>query len=126
MTIASIIIAASIIVGAYIFTSGSSTGPSVQEFDIVMQNNQYNPSKISVNFGDQVVLNFENKDNVAHGVELKEFGASVPDGHIFPGKRARMEFVANKRTVSDAAVCGGANPEDKSDGHGEELIVEVI
>ena len=125
-TIASVVIAVALIAGAVIFTDNDAGQPGVKEFDIVMQNNQYNPSKITVNLGDKVAINITNKDRVAHGVALPTFGASVPEGHVFPGKTARMEFVANKITTTDAAVCGGTRPEDKSDGHGEELIVEVI
>ena len=126
LTIASVVIAVALIAGAMIVSGGNSSQPGVKEFDIVMQNNQYNPSKITVNLGDQVAINITNKDRVAHGVGLPTFSASVPEGHVFPGQTARMEFVANKVTTTDAAVCGGARPEDKSDGHGEELIVEVI
>ncbi len=124
-TIASVIIAVALIIGATMVTGGGPGQSGIKEFDIVMQNNQYNPSKIKVDLGDQVVINITNKDKVAHGVGLPTFGTSVPEGHVFPGQTARMEFVANKVTTTDAAVCGGANPEDKSDGHGEELIVEV-
>jgi len=125
-TVASVIIAVALIGGAVIYSDGNSSQSGVKEFDIVMQNNQYNPSKITVSLGDQVAINITNKDRVAHGVALPTFGASVPEGHVFPGKTARMEFLANKVTTTDAAVCGGPKPEDKADGHGEELIVEVI
>lgn len=126
LTISSVIIAIALIGGALIYSGGSSNQSGVREFDIVMENNQYNPSKITVSLGDQVAINITNKDRVAHGVALPTFGASVPEGHVFPGKTARMEFLANKVTTTDAAVCGGPKPEDKADGHGEELIVEVI
>jgi len=123
--IASGIIAVALIFAAVIYSGGISGQSGVKEFDIVMQNNQYNPSKITVNLGDKVAINITNKDKVAHGVGLPTFGASVPEGHVFPGKTARMEFVANKITTADAALCGGPKPENKSDDHGEELIVEV-
>jgi len=107
-------------------TASVAQQPGYKEFDIVMQNNQYNPSKITVNLGDRVVINLTNRDNVAHAVEISEFGATVPGGHIFPGQPVRMEFVANKKTSIDAAGCGGPNPTDKTTDHGEELIVNVI
>lgn len=128
-TMAAGLIAAALIVGALIMTRGGDTPQAVagvKEFDIVMQNNEYRPSKITVNLGDKVAINITNKDKVAHGVALPVFGASVPQGHVFPGQTARMEFVANQKTTTDAALCGGPKPEDKSDGHGEELVVEVI
>jgi hypothetical protein len=37
-----------------------------------------------------------------------------------------MQFVASRVVSADAAVCGGVNPTDKTDAHGEELIVTII
>jgi hypothetical protein len=37
-----------------------------------------------------------------------------------------MQFIASRAVSTDAAVCGGANPTDKTDDHGEELIVTII
>jgi len=113
------------------FGGDSNTASIVQrsgnkEFNIIMQNNRYNPSRIQVNEGDRVVINFENRDQVSHGVGIAEFNATVPGGHIQPGSRARMQFVASRKTTVDAAVCGGPNPFDKTDAHGEELIIDVV
>ena len=91
-----------------------------------MENNRYNPSTITANLGDRVIINFINRDNVAHAVEIPQFNATVPGGHVFPNQPARMEFIADKRMSTDAAACGGPNPTDKTDDHGEELIVKVI
>jgi len=37
-----------------------------KEFQVVMQNNRYNPSVLTVNEGDRVVIDVTNKDNVGH------------------------------------------------------------
>ena len=127
ITIASIIVAGGLVVAAFLATNGGVLNSSgVKTFDIVMQNNQYQPSEITANIGDRVVINFENKDQVAHGVALAQFNATVPGGHIQPGRTARMEFVADRVVSTDAALCGGPNPTDKTDIHGEELIVNII
>ncbi len=133
LTIASIVVSVGIIAAAVIFARGSggtasiiNNSPGLKEFNVVMQNNRYNPSTLNVNLGDRVVINFTNRDNVAHAVAIPEFNATVPRGHVFPGQPARMEFIANKRTKTDAAVCGGPVATDKTDAHGEELIINVI
>jgi len=127
ITIASIIVATGLVVAAFLATNGGvQNGSGVKTFDIVMQNNQYQPSEITANVGDRVIINFENKDQVAHGVALAQFNATVPGGHIQPGRTARIEFVADRVVSTDAALCGGPNPTDKTDTHGEELIVNII
>jgi len=131
------IVAVGLVIAAIIYTGGSSIGPGrtaslvqaqpgYKEFNIVMQNNRYNPSEITANLGDRVVINFTNQDNVAHAVEIPHFNATIPGGHVFPGQPARMEFIADKRVSTDVATCGGPNPTDKTDDHGEELIINVI
>ena len=127
MTIASVILSVGMIAAAYIAGENVSIGnDGVKTFNIVMENNRYNPSEIVATVGDRVVINFENRDPVAHGVNLPQFNATVPGGHIQPGRTARMEFVATRPISTDAAVCGGANPSDKTDDHGEELIVRIL
>lgn len=153
LTFVSLIVAGGLIVAAVLLTGGSSDNtasvgndgsrnnadsakaptlvdsaktPTLREFDIVLENNQYNPSVITVNLGDRVVINFTNRDNGSHAVEIPEFNATVPGGHVFPGKIARMEFTADRRIRTDVATCGGPNPTDKTDSHGEELIINVI
>jgi len=127
MTIAAAILGVGLVASAFIATNGTSSGtPGVKTFDIVMENNQYNPAEIVASVGDRVIINFENRDAVAHGVALAQFNASVPGGHIQPGRTARMEFIADRPISTDAAVCGGANPSDVTDDHGEKLIVKII
>ena len=124
LTIASSVIAGGLIVSAFLFSSGD--GSSTKTFNIVMENNRYNPSEIVASVGDTVVINFENRDQVSHGVSIPQFNASVPGGHVPAGGNARMEFIADRAIDTDAAVCGGPNPTDKTDDHGEELIVRII
>lgn len=124
LTIASVILAGGLIVAAFLFVSEG--GPSTKIFNIVMQNNQYVPSEIVASVGDRVVVNFENRDPVSHGVALPQFNATVPNGHVPAGGAAQMEFVADRPLDTDAAVCGGPNPSDKTDDHGEELKIRII
>ena len=124
LTIASLIVAGGLIVASFMFNSGG--GSNTKTFDVVMENNRYNPSTIEVSLGDEVIINFTNKDNVAHGIALREFNATVPNGHLPPRGKAQMRFIANQRLTQDAALCGGPNPTDKTDTHGEEFVVKVI
>ena len=134
LTLASVIVAGGLIISAMIFSGGPSdsataiidSNPGIKEFNIVMQNNRYNPSTITANFGDKVIINFTNRDPVSHAVGIPQFNATIPGGHVPAGGTARMEFIANKRISTDAAVCGGPVPTDKTDNHGEELIVNII
>lgn len=127
MTLASVIVGVGLVTAAFITSNGTSqSNDGTKTFNIVMENNRYNPAEIVASVGDRVVINFENRDPVAHGVGLPQFNATVPGGHIQPGRTARMEFVADRVINTDAAVCGGPNPSDKTDNHGEELIVRVL
>lgn len=125
-TIAASILALSLIGSAWVFTGGLAAGPAVKKFNIVMENNKYIPAEIVAAVGDTVIINFENRDAVAHGVALPQFNATVPNGHVPPNGTARMEFVATKAGVTDAAVCGGVNPSDTTDDHGEVLKVRIL
>ena len=91
-----------------------------------MQNNQYKPSEIVASVGDTIIINFENRDPVGHAVAISQFNATVPGGHVPAGGTARMEFIADRAINIDAAVGGGPNPTDKTDDHGEELIIRII
>ncbi len=127
LIIAAIILAGGLMLAAILFTSGGNNTPKggTKVFDVVMENNRYNPSKIVANVGDTVIINFTNKDNVAHGIAIPEFNATVPNGHIPPNGTAQMKFYADRPLNSDTALCGGPNPSDKSDDHGEEFIVQI-
>ncbi|MAZ67732.1 hypothetical protein CL652_03110 [bacterium] len=125
LTIAASIIAAALVVAALLLSLNGGL-PSTKRFDIVMENNSYNPSEIVASVGDRVIINFTNRDSVDHGIALPQFNATVPGGHVPAGGTARMEFIADRPIDTDAAVCGGPNPSDKTDDHGEELIVRII
>ena len=127
ITIAAIIVSVGLVSSVFLVKNGtSSNNEGVKTFNIVMENNQYKPAEIVAVVGDKVIINFENRDNVAHGVALAQFGATIPGGHLQPGRTARMEFVADRAINTDAAVCGGPNPSNKTDDHGEELIVRIL
>ena len=112
--------------GAVKGTTTVNTQPGLKEFNIIMQGSTYYPSRITVNENDRIVLNITNRDRIAHAVGIPHFNATVPGGHVAAGQTVTMTFVANRKGSSDAALCGGPKPEDKTDAHGEELIVQVI
>ena len=124
LIIAPLIIVGGLITAAFLFNSGD--GPTTKKFNIVMKDNRYNPSEIIASVGDKIIINFENRDPVSHGVAIPQFNATVLGGHVPAGGTARMEFIADRAINTDAAVCGGPNPTDKTDDHGEELIVRII
>lgn len=130
LIIAAGIVSAGLIAGA-VLASGSvpfaqSQTSKTKIFTVIMENNRYNPAEIVAQVGDRVIINFENRDQVAHGVSLPEFNATVPGGHVQPRQKARMEFVATRPINTDAAACGGPNPSDTTDDHGEVLKVQII
>lgn len=127
ITIAAIIIAIALIGASYIVVQGGgiTTGTKTKTFDIVMENNRYKPAQINVTLGDRVVISVTNKDKIAHAVALPQFNATVPGGHVLPGKSVTLDFVATKTGSADAAACGSPNPNQPVDAHGETLIVTV-
>ncbi len=126
LTIAASIIAVGLVVAALLFTLGGGGFQSTKKFNVVMENNRYTPSEINVPVGSKVVINFENRDAISHALEIPEFNATLPGGHVPANGTAKMEFIADRVIATDAAVCGGVNPTDKTDDHGEEFIVRVI
>ncbi len=124
-TIAASIIGLALVGSAFIASDSLSSGPKVKKFNIIMENNRYIPAEIVAGVGDTVIINFQNRDDVAHGVAVPQFNATVPNGHVPANGTACMEFVATTAGVSDAAVCGGANPSDTTDDHGEMLKVTI-
>ena len=64
----------------------------IREFSIVSKQFTYEPSTITVNKGDKVVLTLTTAD-VAHGFSLPDFGI---DQRIEPGATATVTFVADK------------------------------
>jgi len=96
-------------------TSGYASAPtgSVKEFNTAIQNFQYNPETINVNFGDKVRVNIKNNDGVTHGISLPVFGVQE---FVRPGQTTTIQFTANQR----------GNPETFcSTDHGEKLLIQV-
>ena len=85
----------------------------VKEFNTAIQNFQYNPQSINVNFGDTVRVNIKNNDGVTHGINLPIFGVRE---FVRPGQVKTIQFVANQR----------GNPETFcSSDHGEKLLIQI-
>jgi len=93
------------------YAPASSAG--VKEFNTAIQNFQYNPESINVNFGDTVRVNIKNNDGVTHGINLPVFGVRE---FVRPGQTTTIQFVANQR----------GNPETFcSSDHGEKLLIQI-
>ena len=127
LTIAASIIAIALIGATYIVVQGGgiAAGAKTKTFDVVMEDNRYNPAQINVKLGDRVVINIMNKDKIAHAVALPQFNATVAGGHVQPGKSAKLDFIATKTGSADAALCGSPDPNAPADDHGEKLIINV-
>ena len=64
-----------------------------KEFNIIAKQWDFSPSTITVNEGDNVILNIESID-VTHGFVLSGFGVSE---QLVSGTTVRIEFVADKK-----------------------------
>ncbi len=93
--------------------SSKGTG-ELKEFNAVISEYSYNPSSITVNFGDTVKVNIKNTDGVTHGISLPVFGVQE---FVKPGETKTIQFVANQRGQPET-FC--------STDHGEKLFIEVI
>lgn len=71
--------------------SNSANNPT-KEFNIIAKQWDFEPSAITVNVGDKVILNIENVD-VKHGFNLPAFGINED---LDVGKITRIEFIADK------------------------------
>ena len=69
-----------------------NTGGGVKTFDIIAKQWEFNPGIITVDKGDDVVLNIESID-VAHGIAIPDFGVNA---RLDPGKLTTVEFTADK------------------------------
>lgn len=63
-----------------------------KEFDVIAKQWDFSPNTITVNEGDNVILNIESID-VNHGFALTTFGISE---FLSPGNTVKVEFVADK------------------------------
>ncbi|MDP3970186.1 MAG: cupredoxin domain-containing protein [bacterium] len=81
---------------------------NVKEFNIVATQYNYEPSTITVNEGDTVIINFTSTD-VEHGISISEFGVSEV---VSPGEITKIEFIADKSgtyTMSCNVYCGSGH-----------------
>ena len=67
--------------------------PETKEFNIIAKQWDFSPSTITVNEGDNVILNIESID-VTHGFSLLSFGVSE---QLVSGNIVKIEFVADKK-----------------------------
>ena len=101
-----------ILVGCSKTAPGNNVG-EVKVFNTVIQNFQYDPESINVNFGDTVRINIKNNDGVTHGISLPVFGVQE---FVRPGQTTTIQFTANQR----------GNPETFcSTDHGEKLLIQI-
>ena len=66
---------------------------NVKEFGMTARKWEFEPSTITVNEGDRVILNIKNED-VAHGFAIFEFDVNE---RLPPGKTTKVEFTADKK-----------------------------
>ena len=64
-----------------------------KEFDIIAKQWDFSPNTITVNEGDNVILNIESID-VTHGFVISDFGVSE---QLVSGNTVKIEFVADKK-----------------------------
>ena len=86
------------------------TGDDFVEVTTTIQGFQYNPDTITLEEGSRVRLTVNNKDNVLHAFNLKQFGIT---GSIRPGSTKTVEFTATKTDGQAIYTC--------SQEHGETL-----
>ena len=77
------------------------TGDGFVEVTTTLQGFQYNPDTITLKEGSKVRLTVNNKDNVVHGFNLKQFG--IFDS-IQPNSKKTVEFIAVKDATSGQAT----------------------
>ena len=65
----------------------------VKEFDMAARQWAFEPSTITVNEGDKVILNIKSED-VTHGFAIFEFDVNE---RLAPGETKRVEFTADKK-----------------------------
>tara|TARA_Y100000310_G_C20440334_1_gene695795 strand:+ start:221 stop:616 length:396 start_codon:yes stop_codon:yes gene_type:complete len=99
-------------------TDTQEMASTVKEFDMIARNWDFEPSTITVNEGDTVLLHIQSVD-VAHGFGLSAFGINE---YLAPGETVDVEFVADQKGTFQyvcSVYCGS--------GHGGmngQLIVE--
>ena len=74
-------------------TSGVSVDSTVKEFEVVGKRFEFEPSVITVNQGDRVILHLTSPD-VGHGIGIPAFGVNVA---MPAGKTVDAEFIADEK-----------------------------
>lgn len=77
----------------------------LKEFKMTAKQWEFNPSSITVNQGDNVMIEITSVD-VEHGFAIREFGINAD---LMPGKTEIVEFIADKKGIfefSCSVFCG--------------------
>ena len=85
-------------------------GDGFFEVTTTLQGYRYNPDTITLEEGSKVRLTVDNKDNVLHAFNLKQFGII---GSVQPRSTKTVEFTATKTNGQEVYTC--------SQQHGETL-----
>ncbi len=88
--------------------STQAVSGEVKEFAMTAKKFSFDPSEITVNKGDKVILHVTSTD-VNHGFSISEFGINE---ELKPGKTVDIEFVASKAgtfTYSCSVYCGSGH-----------------
>jgi len=94
-----------------IVANSNSTG-EVKEFNLVANEFEFIPGKITVNKGDRVILHIESLD-VEHGIAIPQFGVSQT---LPVSENTTVEFVADKAGIYPFycnVYCGSGHREMK-------------
>ena len=92
--------------------TGGVSSAVIKEFNMTAENWEFNPSTISVNLGDRVVIHVKSID-VEHGIALPAFGISQ---NLNPGEEVTLEFVADQKgefTFFCNVYCGAGHRDMK-------------
>ena len=89
------------------------TQKTIKEFEITANNWKFEPSSITVNKGDKVILHVTSTD-IQHGIAINEFGISQD---LTPGETVNIEFIADKKgefLIFCNVFCGTGHSEMES------------
>jgi cytochrome c oxidase subunit II len=90
--------------------TGNPVSANIKTFNMTAKQFTYSPDTITVNQGDNVVINLTSAD-VAHGFELPDFNAS---GKVEAGQTTAITFTADKKgtfTFKCNVPCGPGHKE---------------
>ena len=95
--------------------AGETTGAviangEVKEFEVIAKNWEFQPSIITINEGDIVILRVKSID-VDHSLTISEFGVNQV---LIPGKTVEVKFVADQKGNFEmfcAVYCGAGHRE---------------